>query len=260
MSPRWEGIRRAFRLPLGEKTIPDDVRQELSFHLEERIEELVAQGMSRKDAEREARARFGDRRLVEDQLQQIDHGVARRVAWREWWEGWIRELSLGIRSLRRNPGFAIAAVLTLGIGMGAVGSIYTLIQRVVLSPLPYPEPDRLVRLKNPVPGVEKGDEWELSTAQYFFYREQVPELAEVGVYHVDGGNLSTGAATRRAQFAGVTASMMRLLGARSIRGRLLTEDDDRPGAPTVAVLSYGLWQTMFGGQDSIIGRSDPSQR
>ncbi len=210
--------------------------------------------MSRKDAEGEARARFGDRRLVEDQLQHIDHGVARRAAWREAMQAWGRELRLGIRALRRHPGFAIAAVLTLGIGMGAVGSIYTLIQRVVLSPLPYPEPERLVRLKNPVPGVEKGQEWDLSPAQYFYYRSQVPELAEVGTYRIGGGNLTAGGEPRRVQTVGVTASMMGLVGARAIRGRLLTAEDDQPGAPTVVMLSYGLWRTMFGGQDSIIGK------
>jgi predicted permease len=162
---------------------------------------------------------------------------------------------LGFRSLRRHSGFATAAVLTLGIGMGAVGSIYTLLQRVVLDPLPYPEPGRLVRIKNPVPGVEKGDEWNLSPAQYFHYLKNVPELSRIGMYRVDGGNFAPGGEPRRVRIASVTASMVPLLGARVVRGRQLSEADDRRGAPAVTVISYGLWQTRFGGHDSIVGKS-----
>jgi len=255
VSPRWDGIRRVFRLPLGARTIGEDVREELGFHLEERIEELMGQGKSRGEAEREARARFGDRGEVESQLRHIDHGVASRVAWREAIGAWGREIRFGIRGLRRHPGFAIAAVLTLGIGMGAVGSIYTVLERVVLHPLPYPEPDRLVRLMNPVPGVEKGQEWNLSTAQYFYYSAHLAGIESIGLYRTNGANLETGGESRRIQTAGVTRSMMTLLGARAIRGRLFSEADDQPGAPTTTVLSYGLWQTMFGGQDSVVGRA-----
>ena len=255
MSGRWEGIRKALRLRLGATAVRDEVSDELAFHIEERIEELMGQGLSRLEAEREAHARFGDRRAVEHQLQHIDHAVARRTARRETWQTWLREVRRGFRSLRRHPGFAVAAVLTLGIGMGAVGAIYTLLHHIVLDPLPYPESHRLVRLKNPVPGVEKGSEWNLSTAQYFFYDTEAPELVGIGLYRVHGGNLEADGEPRRVRIAGVTASMMPLLGARAAQGRLLTALDDRPGAPLVTVISYGLWQGQFGGRDDIVGQA-----
>ena len=255
MSPRWGGIRQAFRLGLGRRGIAGDVSEELAFHLEGRIEELMGQGLSRAEAEREARERFGDPKRVECQLRRIDHAAARRIGFRDSIGSWLREIRLAHRSLRRDPGFAIAAVLTLGIGMGAVGSIYTLLQRVVIDPLPYPEARQLVRIKNPVPGVEKGNEWNVSSAQYFHYSLNVPELSGLGLFDLGGGNLNAGGEPRRVRVASLTSGMLPLLGARVIRGRQISPEDDRPGSPEVAVISYGLWQTMFGGRDSIVGRS-----
>src|SRR5258706_4021854 len=151
MSDRWQGLRRAFRLALGRgRSIHEDIGEELRFHLEERIEELMGQGLTRSQAEREARDRFGDLRQVGRQVERIDLRTARREARGEAWRSFARDLRFGFRSLGRHPGFAVAAVLTLGLGMGATGSIYTLLKRVVLDPLPYPRAASLVRLKNPV--------------------------------------------------------------------------------------------------------------
>ena len=86
-----------------------------------------------------------------------------------------------LRSLGRSRAFTIAAVLTLALGMGASTAIYTLLQRVVLDPLPYPRSDRLVRVKNPMPVVGPGVEWQLSTAQYFYYSQHAPALAAIGL-------------------------------------------------------------------------------
>jgi predicted permease len=249
-----------FRLPLGTRAVRGEVKDELRFHLEERIEELIAQGYSREEAEREARERFGDLHQVEAQLTRIDLRTARKRARGESWIAFLRDLRLAIRSLRRHPGFTAAAVLTLGIGMGATASIYALLERVVLDPLPFPASDRLVRLKNPVPGVEKGGEWNLSTAQYFHYREHVRELDAIGLYRLDGVNAATGGGgegggePKRAHAAFVTASMMQLLGAKAIRGRLLSEADDAPGAPDAAVISSGFWRSAFGSDPAVVGK------
>src|SRR5262245_29470987 len=94
----------------------------------------------------------------------------------------LASLRQSIRSLARTPSYAIAAIVTLALGMGASASIYTLLQRVVLDPLPFPNAGQLVRLKNPVPGVGKSNEWNMSTAQYIYYGSHVPAFAEVGAY------------------------------------------------------------------------------
>ena len=160
-----------------------------------------------------------------------------------------------IRALRRSPSYTLAAALTLGLGMGATASIYTLVQRVVLDPLPYPHADRLLRLKNPVPGVSKGDEWNMSAAQFFYYRQHVAAFADLGAYNEGGANVTTAVEAQRAHRANVTAGMMRLLGASTVKGRLLDSTDDVPGAPAVAVLSYGFWKSHFGGDDAIVGQT-----
>jgi len=252
---RREGLRRFFRLATGRRFIREDIDAEIRFHLEERIEELMAQGLSRTAAEREARARFGNPRMVEGQMARIDRRAARRRALGEAFRGFFRDVRLGLRALRRHPGFGIAVVLTLGIGMGATGAIYTLLQRVVLDPLPYPLSERLVRLKNPVPGVGKGDEWNLSTAQIVHYRTHVPELDALGVYAQGGVTLSLAGEPRRGHGAYLTANMIGLLGGVAVRGRLFTEGDDTRGAPRVAVLSYRFWRSAFGGDEAVVGKS-----
>ena len=97
----------------------------------------------------------------------------------------IQDLRYALRGLLRSPGFATAAVLTLALGMGASTAVFTLLKRVVLDGLPYPESGRLVRLKNQVPGVGPGEEWQMSTAQYFYFREHAKSLAEIGIYRAE---------------------------------------------------------------------------
>jgi putative ABC transport system permease protein len=255
MSARWEGLKRVFRLPLGRRGVEADVVEELRFHLEERIEELVSKGLSRAEAEREARARFGDLLAIGAALKQIDRRMVRRKSLGESLEALARDLRFGFRALRRHPGFTVTAVLTLGLGMGATGSIFTLLQRVVLDPLPYPSAERLVRLKNPVPGVGKGEEWNLSAAQVFYYGAHAPSLAELGGYRQSEFSLQIGAEPSRVQVASVTAGMLHLLGARALRGRLLDANDDRTVAAAVVMLGYGFWRTQFGGDEAVLGKT-----
>jgi putative ABC transport system permease protein len=158
------------------------------------------------------------------------------------------------RTLARNRAFAIAAVVTLGLGMGAAASIYALLRRVVLDPLPYPHAEQLVRLRNPVPSVGKNTEWDMAFAQYYHY-QHAPTIEKIGVYDLDAVNLSTDAAPWRATQATVTVSTLDLLGARAEHGRLLDARDDTPGAADVVVLSYDAWRARFGADLGVVGRT-----
>ena len=251
----WSGIKRIFRLPLGRRLVDSDVNEELRFHLEERIEELEAAGLPRAEAEREARKRFGDLRRIGSEVKAIDGVTVRRRERGEMWHALIRDARLSLRSLRRHPGFAVAVVLTLGLGMGATASIYTLVQHVVLDPLPYPEAGRLVRLKNPVPGVGEGDEWNLSLAQYVHYGRLVPEIAVIGVYRRERVSVLVSEEPRRAHSARVSSSMMDLLGARAARGRLFRAADDAVGGPELALISHAFWRSTLSGDDAIVGKT-----
>jgi putative ABC transport system permease protein len=138
--------------------------------------------------------------------------------------------------------------------MGATASIYSLLQRVVLDPLPYPHPERLVRLRNPVPAVGKNTEWDMAFAQYYHYLH-ARSIDKIGAYDLDAVNVSTDAEPWRATQATVNVSALELLGASAAHGRLLDAHDDVPGAADVVVLSFDTWKARFGGDSSVVGKT-----
>jgi putative ABC transport system permease protein len=162
-----------------------------------------------------------------------------------------------LRSLARSRTFTVTSILTLALGMGAATAIYTLLERVVLDPLPYPQSARLVRLKNPAPGVGKGVEWELSTAQYVYYSQHASTLDKVALYDFDSSILQNtgGRPAQRVQIALATASAFELLGASAERGRMIDARDDTPGTAKVAMLSDGFWRRQFGADAGVVGRT-----
>lgn len=167
---------------------------------------------------------------------------------------WAWEMRTAIRSLLRAPGFTIVAGLTLAVGIGGASAIFTLLDRAVLAPLPYPESERLVRLENQVS--VQGPEasiWQLSTAQYVYYAEESRTAEHIGLFRPWAGNIVTAGEPIRARAVQVTASMMELLGATTHEGRLLTPADDQPGAESVALLSYDFWATALGADPTTVG-------
>lgn len=166
----------------------------------------------------------------------------------------FQDLRHALRTLRRAPGFTLAAVLTLALGIGATTAIYAALEHVVLDPLPYPDADRLVRITNPVPGVGPETEWQVSPAQYHYFSEHARSLEEIGMYRIGGVSVAGPDEVVRARAVVATAGVLRILGARPVLGRLLQDQDDLPGAAPVAVLSHAFWQRQFGGDAGVIGR------
>jgi len=253
---RWAGLRRVFRLPTSDERLARDVDDELRFHLEGRIEELVAQGWSRPAAEAEARRRFGDYAAYRRQARDIDlitHHQRRRM---DIVDATRRELYQSGRSLLRTPAFSLVALVTLVLGISATTSIFTVLDSVVLRPLPYPAPDRLVAITHPVSGaaVTAGN-WGVSPAGYFFFRREARTLDASGIYSTGTLSVRSSDGAARVMSAQITSPLFGVLGARPAVGRLLTPDDDGPRGPVVAVLGYGFWQRGFGGDRSIVGRT-----
>lgn len=168
-------------------------------------------------------------------------------------------LRYALRSLRRSPGFTAVAVLVLALGIGATTAIFALLDSVALRPLGFPDAERLVWIESPVPGVGGSQRaaWGLSPAGYFHLRDENRTLDALGVYAGAFGatqSTITGAGEpRRVASAVVSASLFDVLRARPALGRLLGPDDDRPGAPRVAVISHGFWQQEFGGDPGVVG-------
>lgn len=169
---------------------------------------------------------------------------------------WGEEIRIAVRSLGRTPGFTAVCVLTLAVGLGGVGAVYTLLDRIVLDPLPYPDSERLVRLQNRVPGVGPDAVWQLSTAQYVFYDEHVEALSAVGLHRrLSGANVMTSTGPQRARLVRITPDVISLLGAEVQLGRGFVPDDGRPGAERVILLSDGFWRRTLGADPDVVGQA-----
>jgi predicted permease len=157
---------------------------------------------------------------------------------------WL-DVRYGLRQLRRSPGFAVSAIVTLALGIGAAAAVFTVVHRVLLQPLPYPEPQRLVRLwdRNEAAGLPY---FSVSPANYFAWREASRTLEALGAYREDGFTLRTAEGGERIEGARVTFTLLDVLGVRPAAGRGIAADDDRPGAPRVALVSAEFARRLAG--------------
>jgi putative ABC transport system permease protein len=236
-----------------------DVDDELRFHFDERIADLVAAGLTPADASRQARAEFGDVDQVSAGLRDIDRRILTTRARTEWRSVMKDEIRHALRRLARQPAFTVPAILTLALGIGATTAIFTVLDAVVLRPLPYASADRLVYIDSPVPGVGKDTRWWLARHEMFYFKQQARALEDLGVYH-QGELTITGdgsAAAERVQSADVSASLFNVLRLRPYLGRLLTPDDNRSREWPGVVLGYDFWMRRFGGDRAIVGKSVP---
>jgi putative ABC transport system permease protein len=172
-----------------------------------------------------------------------------------------QDLSFGLRLLRRNLGFTTVAVLTLALGIGANTAIFSLVDSILLRPLPYTQPENLVQLIQSYP--EKGlNDWNLSLANFADYRDHAHSFEAIAGYNSrasrlvsDGVDLTGVGESQRLQTTRVTGDFFRVLGVGPMLGRTFLPEEETPGKNNVCVLSYGLWQNRFGGDPSIVGNS-----
>ena len=164
----------------------------------------------------------------------------------------IQDIRYALRGMRRAPGFTAAAILTLALGMGATTAIFSVIRAVLLSPLPYAEPERRVAVWSKWVGFDKT--W-LADGELMDYRHLVPSFESVAAWDAGEANLTGGEGeAARVGTAAITANTFSTLGARPQIGRGFTDDEDRPGGAPVAVLGYGLWQNRYGGDPDVLDK------
>ncbi len=157
------------------------------------------------------------------------------------------------RRLIAAPGFTAIALITIAAGIGANSTIFGVVDGVLLKPLPYPQPDRLISVAHKAPGLNITD-LPASPSTYFTYRDQSHSFADIGLWTEDSVSITGLAEPEQVPALDVTDGTLPLLGVHPVRGRLFTRKDDAPGAPETALLSYGYWQHRFGGDPSIVGR------
>lgn len=248
--------RRLFRLPASGAQIDRELREEFEFHIDERIDQLVAQGCSRDNATREVQTRFGDYATYLQDTRSIDEETMNQNRRFEFLALLSNELKRAARSLRRTPLFSTVAIFTLVVGIGATTAIFTVLDAVVLRPLPYREPQQLVSVLHPATVPGSGErKWGLSTGGYFRFRDTNHTLSDLGLYLASEYTVTNGGQADLARVAVATSSVFTTLRARAVMGRLILDSDDSPGQPQVAVLSHEYFEKRFGGDASIIGRN-----
>ena len=165
-----------------------------------------------------------------------------------------RDFAQAARMLARSPGFTLAAILSLAIGIGANTSIFSMINALLLRPLPYQDADRLVILWNRSPGLNITEDW-FSTAQYFDIKTGHHGLEQVAIAIGGNYNLTSQGEPERVGTIRVSSNLLPMLGQAAALGRVFTPDEDSPGKPATALLSYGMWLRHFGADPKMIEKS-----
>src|SRR6476646_1537495 len=164
-----------------------------------------------------------------------------------------RDLRYALRALGKSPGFAMAAILSLAIGIGANTAIFSIMSALLLRPLPYQDSDRLVILWNTSPGLGITRDW-FSTAQYFDIKNNHHGFEQVAIAIGGSYNLTGDGDPERVGVTRVSHELLPMLGAKAYLGRLFTEEDDKSSSPTVAILTYGMWARRYGSDQKMVGR------
>src|SRR5215472_1745696 len=232
---------------LVRQRLDEDFQQELHSHLDLLTEENLRCGMDPEEARRAARVRLG--------------GVTQlRETNRELWglpriETILHDIRYALRMLRKNAGFTIVAVLTLALGIGANTAVYSLVDTILLRPLPYRYPEQLVVVSESAPQMGGDTEVGMAAGEYLDYRDRNRSFAQTAAYEAAGFNLTGEGAPRRVNAAAVTASAFSLLGTAPRLGHTFTADDERPGSTPVVLLSYSLWHDHYGADAGILNRT-----
>ena len=228
-----------------------ELDEELAFHLAERIDELVAQGMSRNEATRQARLLFGNYSLQKEKTR--DMNIA------SWLQAIRADLTFGARQLRLNPGFTTVAVLSLALGIGANTAIFQLIDAIRLRGLPVHDPSRLAAVDTPKDFFTAG--WYSSriraftSAQIDAIRKNQQAFTDLLTFNDTRFNLSTGGRSRFAEGLYVSPNFLKVLGVSPVIGRDFSQTEDKAcGSPGV-LLNYAFWQREFGGDMNAIGQT-----
>ncbi|MGB6667621.1 MAG: ABC transporter permease [Candidatus Acidiferrum sp.] len=234
---------------LGRKRMEAQLERELSFHLEQHARELIESGVDPAEARRRARLELGGSEKVKEEC--------RDARGTRWVEDFWQDLRYALRTLRQRPGFAAVALLTLALGTGATTVMFTVVNSVLLRPLPYPKANRLVTLNEQTEKVTSriwGNLWAFAYPNYLDCKRESRSL-EMAAWRYNGSTVSVNKATEYVDGVEASYNFFSVLGVAPVRGRAFLPEDDRPGGEPVIIISNGLWQRLFAGNSGAIGTS-----
>jgi hypothetical protein len=238
-------VRSFWRDWRGPAQLDAEMQDEFRLHIELRTEDLIRSGLAPGEAARRARLEFGSVERYREEgrasvgLDQLDE---------------LRgDLRYGVRSLRKSPGFTLVAVLTLGLGIGATSTLFSVIHGVVLRPLEFPEPERIVRIRTLI-GNDDRDTRDLSPPNFVSLAEESRAFEAISAV-LRGSRTLTGVGQPRiVESAEVSAAFFDVLGIRPVLGRSFLSAENLRGSQRVTILNEGLWRRMFGADPGMVGR------
>ena len=237
---------RFFRTVFRRRRFESDMAEELGFHLDMESRKLAAQGLDAETARRQAVQRFGGVDRFADECRDATGAT--------FWDALRQDVRVALRGLRRNPGYAAAALATLALGIGANVAVFSVVHGVFLQSLPYGGGDRLVHLRQGAPGLGF-DDIGFSALELADYGAQSRKLAGFAEYHSMWFILLRDPEPERVQTGVVSANFFDLVGVKPILGRTFRPGEDAHGAEPLLVLSYEYWMRSHGGDPGIIGRT-----
>ena len=232
----WRRLRDRSRLEA-------DLDRELRFHLDQHTADLIARGHDPDAARRAARIALGGSEQVKEGCRD-----ARGV---RWVEDFLQDLRFALRTWRQRPGFAAAALCTLALGIGSTTVMFTVINGVLLKPLSYPEPERLVALHGHTE--RYGDQWGVSYPNFLDWQRESRSLTPLAAWSYGGGTVSQPGEAEYVVGRQISSQLVSVDRVTLALGRAFLLEEDRPGAGPVAIISYRLWQRRYGGSPSAIG-------
>jgi predicted permease len=236
---------RRMRFYLRRRRFTSEIEEEMRIHLDLKSEELTAEGMSPEDARLAARREFGNALGLRDRAED------------EWafgaFDALVQDLRFAVRTMWRAPGFSVVAILTLALGIGVNTAAFSIVRSVLLAPLPYPAPDRLVALSSE--NEKSGDtSFGVSGADFIDLRRDARSFSAMGLYSGSGVTVDDGDRLETLGALRVSDGFFEALDVAPVRGRFFAADEFRAGITSV-VISYDLWQKRFGGDPNVVGAS-----
>ena len=222
--------------------------EEIAFHVDRQTEKNLQAGLTPAESRRQAWVMFGP--LEDTKERARDEARPART------EATLRDLRYAVRTWRRTPGFTLIAVLTIGLGIGAATAVFTVVNGVLLQPLPYRDADRLVDLQHLAPGLDiPGGSVAVAATQLFSYQEHGRTFAAMGLWNEGAATVTGDGDPEQVPILLVTHGTLEALAVQPARGRAFSPEDDAPGSPETVLLAHGYWQRRFGADPGVVGRA-----
>ncbi|MBV8551275.1 MAG: ABC transporter permease [Acidobacteriaceae bacterium] len=228
----------------AKKRLETQLQKELQSHVERQIADYLRSGMSEADARRKAAVAFGGMEQIKEECRDARGTL--------WLESTVQDIRYAARTLRKSPGFAIAAICTLALGIGANTAIFTVINGVILRALPYHDPSRLVKVDECLR--KSGEPFAFSYPDFLDCQRQNSAFTGIGALRQRDANMTAPGEPEYVLTSEVSASFFPALGIRPVAGRMFRAEEDHAGAAPVVMIAYSLWQQRFGGRVDAIGK------